>query len=226
MMKEGANIQIRVSIYSDYTCPWCYVGSARFERLKERLGDDVELVEKWMPFEIHPEVPSEGMSVDQLPYSKEQFREMIDYLGEQAAAEGLSISNLERVSNTHRALAAATFVQNTYPERFLDFHRRLFEAYFAEGRDLNDEVVLRRTAEEVGVPSDEMLAALTGGEYDDAIAATGEMARRLGISGTPTFVFENEFAVVGAHPVETLHSAVMKVVDTVKDGTTSAGSEA
>lgn len=221
--EKEASRKVRVSIYSDYACPWCYVGSARLDRLKRELGGEVELADTWMPFEIHPEVPAEGMSVDELPYSKEQFKEMNAYLRKQAEAEGLTLIDRESMANTHNALAAATFVQNKHPERFHAFHERLFRAYFGDGEDLNDMNVLRRVASESGVPPDEMADVLAGGEYDDAIAATGEMARRLGISGTPTFVFENAFAVVGAHPVETLRSAVMEVVEKTTGASVNSG---
>lgn len=218
MMEKNIRHRVRVSVYSDYTCPWCYVGAARLQKLKKQLRDEVELVDSWMPFEIHPEVPEGGMSVDELPYSKEQFRQMNAYLRKQAEAEGLNMIERERMSNTHQALAAATFVQNEYPDRFEAFHKGLFETYFVRGEDLSDVEVLRRVAEEAGVPADEVEEVAKGEAYDDAIEATGELARRLGISGTPTFVFEKEFAVVGAHPTDTLRSAVMEVIDKMQSG--------
>lgn len=203
---------VRVSIYSDYTCPWCFIGAKRFEQAGEELSDEVDLQVKWMPFEIHPEVPPEGMPVEQLGYPKEQFERMQEYLSEQAEAEGLTVVKREMVANTHDALAAATFVQNKDPEHFDDFHRGLFRAYFSEGRNLNDVDVLMDVARESGADPEAVAQLVESGSYDDAIAATGEMARRLGITGTPTFVFESEFAVVGAHPVETLRDAVREVL--------------
>lgn len=213
MEAAGSASTIRVSIYSDYTCPWCYVGSARLQRLKKELSGEVDLVDTWMPFEIHPEIPAKGMSVDELPYPKDRFQEMMAYLKAQAEEEGLSIADREELSNTHKALAAATFVQDKHRERFPEMHEGLFKAYFEEGRDLNDVSVLREIASAAGVAPDAVEEVLQRGDYDDAIAATGEMARRLGINGTPTFVFANEYAVVGAHPVSTMRSAVREVLE-------------
>lgn len=213
MEEKSEARKIRVTVYSDYTCPWCYVGAARLEQLRHRLQEDIELADTWMPFEIHPEVPAEGMSVENLPYSAVQLREMNAYLRQQAEAEGLAMVERDRLTNTHRALAAATFVQDMHSEHFRVFHEQLFEVYFGKGDDLNDLDVLRRIAIEAGVPPEELEEVLDSGEYDDAIAATGEHARRLGITGTPTYVFENQYAVVGAHPVDTLYRAVMEVVE-------------
>ncbi len=203
---------VRVSIYSDYTCPWCFLGAKRFEHVRRHLGDEVDLQVTWMPFEIHPEVPEEGMPVEALGYPKEQFARMEEYLRKQAEAEGLSILSRKTLANTHDALAAATFVQNEDPGHFDAFHRGLFRAYFSEGLDLSDTKVLADVARDSGADPTAIENVVVEGTFDDAIAATAEMARRLGITGTPTFVFESEFAVVGAHPVETLVDAVKEVV--------------
>ncbi|NIP60570.1 MAG: DsbA family protein, partial [Gemmatimonadetes bacterium] len=66
---EGTATRIvPVSVYSDYTCPWCYVGLRRLDRLREELPEGLELDVTWRPFEIHPEVPREGMPVEDLGY--------------------------------------------------------------------------------------------------------------------------------------------------------------
>lgn len=213
---------VRVSIYSDYTCPWCFLGAERFDKMRAQLDGEVDLQVKWMPFEIHPEVPEEGLPVEELGYPKEQFARMEEYLRQQARDEGVPIVARKMLANTHDALAAATFVQNEDPDHFEAFHRGLFRAYFSEGRDLNDMSVLREVARDSGTDPDAVENVVHEETYDDAIAATGEMARRLGITGTPTFVFENEFAVVGAHPVETLLDAVREVA---KKKNASASSE-
>lgn len=195
---------LSVSVYSDYTCPWCYVGSARLDRLREELANEVDLQVEWKPFEIHPEVPPEGLPVEALPYPREQWEMMVEHLRRQAEAEGLEVTSLSRLSNTHRALAASAYVQAEEAERFPEFHEALFRAYFGEGRDLSGPAVLREVAAGSGVDAERMEAALREGRYEGALRETSETARRLGITGTPTFVFGERWGAVGAQPVEEL----------------------
>lgn len=195
---------LNVSVYSDYTCPWCYIGAARLDQLKEALADSVELRTEWKPFEIHPEVPQEGMSVDQLPYPRAQWETMVAHLRQQAASEGLEMRELKTVANTHRGLVASAYAQAEEPEHFEAFHHNLFRGYFGEGRNIADPAVLREIARESGVDVERMEEALDEGRYEHELTDTTATARRLGITGTPTFVFGDRFGAVGAQPVEEL----------------------
>lgn len=203
---------LKVSVYSDYTCPWCYIGAARLDRLKEELGDTVELRTEWKPFEIHPEVPREGMPVEALPYPKAQWEAMVANLRRQAESEGLEMTKLETVANTHDALVASAYVQAEEPERFETFHHALFQAYFSEGRNIAEVEVLREIARESGVDADRMEAGLEDGRYEAELTTTTETARRLGITGTPTFVFGDRFGAVGAQPVAELRRVVERAL--------------
>jgi predicted DsbA family dithiol-disulfide isomerase len=211
-MTDTARPVLPVSVYSDYTCPWCYIGSTRLDQLREELAGEVELQVQWRPFEIHPEVPAEGMPVEALPYPREQWEMMVANLRRQAEAEGLPMANRPRVSNTHRALAASAYVQAEEADRFEEFHNRLFRAYFGEGRDIGEDAVLREIAEESGVDAERMEAALAQGSYEGALRETTETARRLGITGTPTFVFGERYGAVGAQPVAELRRVVERAL--------------
>lgn len=198
---------IRLEVFSDYTCPWCYVGWARLEKALDRLPDEIDVDVEWRPFEIHPEVPAEGMSVEELPYPPDVWTRMQEALRAHAEAEDLEVANRPKVSNTHRALAAGAYAQSREPERFPDFHRRLFEAYFAEGRDLGDPEVIDDLASGAGLDVARMREALDSGRYDETIRRTGVDARRMGITGTPTFVFDRRLTASGAQPVQVLVGA-------------------
>ncbi|MDX1493902.1 MAG: DsbA family oxidoreductase [Longimicrobiales bacterium] len=198
---------IRLEVFSDYTCPWCYVGWARLEKALERLPDGVEAEVEWRPFEIHPEVPPDGMPVEELPYPPDVWARMQEALRQNAEAEGLEVGQRPKVSNTHRALAAGSYAQAEEPERFPAFHEALFRGYFAAGRDLGDPEVVRALAGEAGLDVDAMESALEEGRYESAIEATGADARRMGITGTPTFVFDRRLAASGAQPTDVLLSA-------------------
>ena len=125
-----------------------------------------------------------------------------------AAEEGLDVGKRPKVSNTHRALMAGEYARAEEPERFPAFHEALFKGYFAEGRDLGDPTVVEDLARSSGLDVGRMTKALDDGEYEEAITATTDAARELGITGTPTFVFDKRFAVVGAQSTEALLQAI------------------
>ncbi len=211
---EGTATRIvPVSVYSDYTCPWCYVGLRRLDRLREELPEGLELDVTWRPFEIHPEVPREGMPVEDLGYPEERWQVMQAHLRRQAAAEGIEVANRPKVSNTHRALAASVYAQEEEPGRFPSFHEGLFRAYFSEGRDLGDESVILDVAEDAGLDVGALREALEDRRFDSALEETSRDARRRGISGTPTFLFGWGYAAVGAQPVERLRNALERALE-------------
>lgn len=199
--------QLRVEVFSDYTCPWCYIGWARLKKALAQLPSDVEVRVDWRPFEIHPHVPAEGMPVEDLPYPPDVWARMQEALHVAAEAEDIDVSRRPKVANTRRALAAGAYAQAEEPERFTDFHERLFHGYFSEGLDLGDANVVDRLAEESGLDVDRMRSGVDSGDYDQALLDTTRDARLMGISGAPTFVFDRRFAAAGAQPTEVLLSA-------------------
>lgn len=209
-----------ISVYSDYTCPWCYIGLARLERLREEARVPLEIV--WKPFEIHPEVPAEGMPVSALGYPPQRWEAMMESLRLAAAEEGLEMGNRPKVSNTHRALVASAYAQAEEPERFEAFHHALFHAYFAEGRDIGDAAVIRDVAEASGLDVSRMDAALDAGEYDPVLQETSQEARTYGITGTPTFVFGERYGLVGAQPTEELRRVLERVLEETRAETSDA----
>ena len=202
---------VRVDVFSDYTCPWCYVGWARLEKAIAALPDEVETEVWWHPLEIHPEVPPEGMPVEELPYPPDVWERMQEALRQSAAAEGLEVGNRPKVSNTHRALMAGAYAQEEEPERFAAFHEGLFRAYFAEGNDLGSDEVLLDVAEVAGLEMDAFRSALAEGSHEAVLAETSRLAAELRIASTPTFVFGQRYAAVGAQSAELLAEAIRRV---------------
>lgn len=204
---SDAPTTIRLEIFSDYTCPWCYIGWARLEKALVGLPTGIEADVEWRPFEIHPEVPAEGMPVEELPYPPDVWARMQEALRQNAQEEGLEVGKRPKVSNTHRALVASAYAQTEEPDRFPTFHRRLFEGYFAEGRDLGDPDVVRELATDARLDVDGLEAALAEGRYEEAVVDTAADAGRMGITGTPTFVFDRRLAASGAQPTHVLLEA-------------------
>lgn len=208
-------MSMRVEIWSDVVCPWCYVGKRRFETALAAFPhrDDVELL--WRSFELDPSAPPSGP--DQGRYaerlaakygtSTEQAQAMVDRMTETAAGEGLDFRfDLARPGNTfdaHRLLhlAAEHGLQN-------DLKERLDRATFTEGSPPSDHDALRRLAVEVGLPPEAVDAVLASDRYADAVRADEEQARAYGITGVPFFVIDGRFGISGAQPAEVVLGAL------------------
>jgi predicted DsbA family dithiol-disulfide isomerase len=218
---------MRVEIWSDVVCPWCYIGKRRFEEAVAQFehGDELEVV--WRSFELDPGAPPErtGDTVGHLArkygLSREQAQGNVDRLTAVAADEGLDY-HLDRTrgGNTfdaHRLihLGAERGIQDAVKERLL-------RAYFSEGEPVGDREALVRVSAEAGLDAEEARAMLDGDAFGEAVRADEREAQELGISGVPFFVIDRTFAVSGAQPagaiVEVLRRAWAKAHPLVVTG--------
>lgn len=164
----------------------------RVERLSREYPIDID----WVPFELHPQTPLEGTSYAAPPGS--QRAAMGDYLKKLAAAEGLTLQRGGRISNSRLALEAGEFARAAGAEQFGRFHRALFRAYFEAGRDLGERAELLRLGAEALLDEEALALALDGRSFAPRVDAWTAWARERGIASTPTFVFDNRFALTGA----------------------------
>lgn len=204
---------MKVEVWSDVVCPWCYLGKRRLERALERFEhrDQAEVV--WRSFELDPTAPrvreedNATRMAAKYGMTREEAARRHEQLTQLAAQEGLAY-HLEsaRSGNTfdaHRVLhlAADRGLQDAAKERF-------FAAYFTEGEAIGDPETLVRLAGEVGIAAAETRAALDGGAYTDEVRADEREAGTLGISGVPFFVFDRKYAVSGAQGADLLLEAL------------------
>lgn len=208
-------MSLKVEIWSDVVCPWCYIGKRRFEAALARFehADDVELV--WRSFELDPSAgPSDaqqGSYVTRLAgkygRSTPQAQEMLDSMTATAAAEGLDFRfDLARPGNTfdaHRLLHLAREhgLQDTLKER-------LDRATFTEGSPASDHGALRALAVEVGLPEERVSAVLASDDYAADVRADEDQARAYGISGVPFFVIDAKYGISGAQPADAVLQAL------------------
>ncbi len=204
---------LRIDLWSDVVCPFCYLGSRQLELALARFEhrDDVELVHH--AFELDPGATLSLVSLDELLATKyamplERSRAMHERLSQQAAAMGLTWS-LDRARSTntfdaHRLVALAA-TQDLGPA----MARRLHAAYFSDGLVVSDRATLDELASEVGVSGSASLWA--GDAFADDVRADEQLASELGISGVPAFVVDRKFLISGAQgddPIlEVLHRA-------------------
>jgi predicted DsbA family dithiol-disulfide isomerase len=200
---------VRVEVWSDVVCPWCYIGKRRLETALERFGhrDDVEVV--WRSFQLDPSVP-EGETHSTLPAlaekygrSVEEMRGTMRHVEETAAGEGLRYDLANGVSgNTLLAhellhLAAERGLQAEVKERLL-------HAHFEEARSVFDVDSLVALAAEAGLDEGEVRAALADHRFRPAVEDDIATARALGATGVPFFVVDRRYGASGAQPAELL----------------------
>src|ERR1051325_5748205 len=196
---------MRVDIWSDIVCPWCYVGKRRFERALVQFDhrDEVQVVHH--AFQLNPAAPRDQTSnrremlMRKYRLSSEQAMEMDARMTATAAAEGLDF-DLEGTL-TGNTLDAHQLVHLGLERRIQDaVIERLFRAYFTERRSVFDPASLVELAADAGVAADEAAATLREKRYADAVTTDIDIARRLGVTGVPFFVFDERYGVSGAQP--------------------------
>jgi predicted DsbA family dithiol-disulfide isomerase len=200
---------VRIEIWSDVVCPWCYIGKRRLEHALAEFehADEVEIV--WRSFQLNPDAPHQATSTKQ--YLVKRFGPQAGQMSERVAAiakeEGLDFGPDSLTVNTfdsHRLLhlAGDEGVQDAAKERLL-------RAHFTEGADLSDPDTLVALMKEAGVNEDRAREVLENpDEYAKAVNADIEEARALGANGVPFFVIDRKYGISGAQPAETFREAL------------------
>ncbi len=196
---------MKIEIWSDIACPWCYVGKRRFERALAEFphGEDVEVV--WRSFELDSSAPrqQEGRQAELLARKYgvplDRAEAMNANMTAEAKKEGLDFHFARvQVGNTFDAHRLIHFA-NDHGQR-AEMVERLFRAYLTDGEALGDREVLVRLAADIGLDGEAARAALMGNAFADAVRADEERARTFGISGVPFFAIDEKYGVSGAQP--------------------------
>ena len=194
---------ITVTIWSDVVCPFCNVARERARWLSER---DMRI--EWLPFDLHPEYPPEGIAREDLmrryPASMHEA-----VRGMHEDAQMVYNPNPDVVPNTRRALELIEWARGRGGHTAL--HQRVMDAYWTEGRDITGWDVLADCVRDVGLDPDEARAEVDAGTFADRVTASTETAQRLGISGVPAFVFDGRLLVSGAQPHAVMEQAIAQV---------------
>ena len=203
--------KLTIRVVSDVICPWCFIGKRRLEKALLQLEADVTTEVRWSPFELNPDMPLGG--IDRKAYRSAKFgswRKSLELDAQVAvvgATEGIEFA-FERIQRTPHTFSAHRLIwfagkqadQNTVVEE-------LFRRYFVDGDDVGAPEVLAAIAERCGISPATAREFLESNEGSAEVARDSEAARRLGISGVPTFIVNEIDAVTGAQTPEALVSA-------------------
>jgi predicted DsbA family dithiol-disulfide isomerase len=209
---------MRVDIWSDVVCPWCYVGKARFEKALAGFDgrDDVEVL--YHSFELDPSWPNgQTMPIQEMLAAKYQLSPADAEAAEGrvaalAGAEGLGFRSDRQLGNTfdlHRVLHLAR--DQGFQHRFLD---AIYQAYFGQAANVFDPDVLAKLAEGAGLDPEDVHQVLDSDDYTAEVRQDEEQARQLGITGVPFFVLDGRLGVSGAQSTETFTEALRQATTT------------
>ncbi|MBO0846627.1 MAG: DsbA family oxidoreductase [Nocardioides sp.] len=207
---------MKVEIWSDVVCPWCYIGKRRFEHAVAEFPHEVEVT--YRSFELDPSAPVGGGETTAASLARkyggaERVAAMQEHVRRQAAEEGLTFRLDETLhANTvdaHRLLHLA--LDEGGPELQARTKEALMAEYFEAARDVSDPDVLRAVAVSSGLEPARVDAVLAGEDYREAVRADIAQAAAYGATGVPFFVLEGAYAVSGAQPTEVFRQVLDQV---------------
>lgn len=210
---------MKVEIWSDVMCPFCYVGKKHFENALAQLPFKDKIEVEWKSFQLDPTLPVEGASESTLEYlvkrkgmPKEQIEGMMHHLDQSGAAVGIEFrQDIAIPVNTFRAHRLIHLAQSHGKGN--EMEEALFFAHFTAGKNVGDLEVLTELATSIGLNKEEVVALLQSDEQTQEVKNDIEEAQALGISGVPFFVVDRKYGISGAQPIDTFAEALTQAYE-------------
>ncbi len=204
---------MKIEIWSDVMCPFCYIGKRHLEMAMETLPFNNEIEIEWKSYQLNPE------------YHNTTNESLYDYL---ARAKGMTVEQAKQLTGNVLEMGSqaglALDFERSVPANSFDAHRflhfaktkglqneaeeTLFHAHFMEGKDIANKEVLSAIGQRLGLAKQEIDKALAGDDFAEAVQYDGYESQQIGIRGVPYFVFDKKYALSGAQPVETFKAAI------------------
>ena len=222
---------MRIDIWSDVVCPWCWIGKHRFERGVQSLGADAPALEvHWHPFQLDPDAGTEPVPLLQAYAARfggaERTTQMLSRTQATARAEGLPM-DFDRGQVKVTTLPAHRLMWLAAREGdAAAVNEALFRAHFAEGRNLADPQTLVDAGATGGLPAERIRALLASDEGLAEVHAQLAQARSMGISAVPTFVIDGRYAVQGGQAPEVFAQTLRQAMADAAPAATSPGEAA
>lgn len=214
---------MKVEIWSDVVCPFCYIGKRRFEEALQGFEGREEVQVEWKSYQLNPGLePVPGQSIHEYlaqhkGISPEHALQMNRQVEQMAAESGLSYQ-LDRcvVANTadaHRLIQYAKTLGKSD-----EMEEALFKAYFTDGKNLNLHEILLETAVSAGLPREDAARVLASNEFADQVELDAYEASQLGVRGVPFFVFDRKYGISGAQPLEVFERTFRQTLEAAAAG--------
>ncbi|WP_295668263.1 DsbA family oxidoreductase [uncultured Mucilaginibacter sp.] len=206
---------MKVEIWSDVMCPFCYIGKRRFEQALQSFGHQDEIEVEWKSFQLNPNmVTNPAISIDQYladikGFSLDHAKQLNNHVTQMAAEVGLTY-------NFDKSVVANSFNAHRYSHlakkhgKGIEAEEQMFKAYFTDGKNIDDLDTLVELGTAIGLNTDEVRQTLEGNTFADDVKRDIAESRRLGIQGVPFFVMNNKYGVSGAQAVPVFEQTLQK----------------
>ena len=182
---------LNVKIYSDFACPFCYLGLELLNRLRD---EGVELDAEWFPFELDPNAPLEGMDLFQV-YPEEYVLKSLNLLSKLGEPYNIKYNNKNGKFNTRRAHLGGFFAKEK--GRYEEYAKAMFKAYFEDSINIGNKEELNNVVGDMGLDVDEMNTAIDSGKYDQMLEEAYDKSIEYKIQSVPTFIINDSGRVTG-----------------------------
>jgi len=210
--------KIKIDIVSDVVCPWCTIGYKRLAKAISELGMEDQVEIEWHPFELNPNMPSEGQNVNE--HLAEKYGSTLEQ--QKASKQQMTLVGKElgfifdyfddmRMVNTLDAHVLLEYAKEFGKQTELNM--RLTTAFFSERKDVSNRDVLKQALLDVGLNAEEGLAKLDNDEARYEVKTKEGYWQNLGVSSVPTVVFNGKSAVTGAQPVELFKEVLTELME-------------
>ena len=209
--------QLKIDIVSDIVCPWCAIGYKKLSKAMEDLNEEILFEVNWKPYELHPEIPTEGFNKEE--YYKIKFRnsngskDRFNHITEEGKKAGLEF-NFDKSKNLPNTFLAHRLLWFSRSKDMQDvIAEALFHAYFTEGRDIGSIHELISISTENGLQKSEIEDFLKTDIGSDEILREELRAKEMKIFSVPTYIFNKKYLLVGGQEANTFKSYMKKVIE-------------
>jgi len=209
--------QLKIDIVSDVVCPWCAIGYKKLSKAMEDLNEEILFEVNWKPYELHPEIPTEGFNKEE--YYKIKFRnsngskDRFNHITEEGKKAGLEF-NFDKSKNLPNTFLAHRLLWFSRSKDMQDvIAEALFHAYFTEGRDIGSINELISISTENGLQKSEIKDFFKTDVGSDEILREELRAKEMKIFSVPTYIFNKKYLLVGGQEADTFKSYMKKVIE-------------
>ena len=209
--------QLKIDIVSDIVCPWCAIGFKKLSKAMEDLNEEILFEVNWKPYELHPEIPTEGFNKEE--YYKIKFRnsngskDRFNHITEEGKKAGLEF-NFDKSKNLPNTFLAHRLLWFSRSKDMQDvIAEALFHAYFTEGRDIGSINELISISTENGLQKSEIKDFFKTDVGSDEILREELRAKEMKIFSVPTYIFNKKYLLVGGQEANTFKSYMKKVIE-------------